>query len=499
MALYEGRPLGENDRSGLSQDHTWLGGVNIGMGDSGAVHYWLKVDQNQKILDRMVIKDMWCGDSTIEPPAYEGIYKDLVHKGMDFGVNPDKPGNATVDERFFREAYLQGLLTDINNPSRFNTVPLRGYKKGDKHRFKDGKFETHWRIYLDLLHAGDLNNLIKQHTVPDKFVPKKRHTFYPIPEPYVWWVFESVAEALLQLETVVRARPNAREEQDEVIAFVDMKPANMLLGSYRGDQYPVYPKPLLSDFGAGHILYKEDSRQDEKHKDRYPHGATPGFFPPEMRVRTDYGVEQGIRDRPLYSWTNVWQLGRTIECMMRCEKHLEHEKYSLVTDDDSLIKQSPPEFEKFPTFRYSEDLIDLVWRCQRYDPEDRPTPAELLKLIKERAPKHHRGMNGWGNAAWIQKQEERIKTDNKTPADTFAGVTKKSIRGARMRKRNEDGNLDFLHAYPLEWARRYNDLDMDLPTGCEMLFYGNKDFAKVGTRAVIPPREEIDPLAGVDW
>jgi hypothetical protein len=59
-------------------------------------------------------------------------------------------------------------------------------------------------------------------------------------------------------------------------------------------------------------------------------------------------------------------------------------------------------------------------------------------------------MNEWGNAAWIQKQEERIKTDNKTDADTFAEVT-------------------------------------------------NKDFAKVGTRAVIPPSEEIDPLADVDW
>jgi serine/threonine protein kinase len=500
MAFWNGRPLGEDDPSGLSQDHTWLGSVHLGNGGNGAVHYWLKVDQNRKILDRMVIKDLWCKDLTIEPPAYKGIYKDLVYKGMDFGVNPDRPGNATVDERFFREAYLQGLLTDINNPSSSNTVSLRGYKKGDKHKQytdKNGEeaTETHWRLYLDLLHAGDLDNLIEEHTVKDKDDSDKRNPVLPIPEPYIWWVFTCIAEALLQLETVVQARPNARQEQDEVIAFVDMKPANMLLGSYRGDHYPVYPKPLLSDFGAGHILYKGDPRQDERHEATYFHGATLGFFPPEMKVRTVDGIERGIYNKPLYSWTNVWQTGRTIECMMRLKQRLLYEyvspHFSLVTED-SWLNEDPPKFEEFPNFSYSKDLVDLVWRCQRLNPEDRPTPAELLKLIKERAPKHHRDMDKWGNATWIQEQE----TKTKTHAKTYAGVTKRS---ESMKKRNEAGKLGFLNAYPPEWAKRYHDLDMDLPTGCEMLFYGKKDFAKVNTQAVIPPKKKFPPNFDVKW
>lgn len=172
-ALYNERPLGEDDPSGLSQDHTWLGSVHLALGGSGAVHYWLKVDQNQNILDRMVIKDFWLGESTAEPPAYKGIYEDLVDKGMDFGVDPDRPGKATADERFLREAYLQGLMTNRNHPYSNNTVPLRGYKKGDKHEYKeDGSVKrTHWRIYLDLLHAGDLSNLIEEHTVGDEFNP----------------------------------------------------------------------------------------------------------------------------------------------------------------------------------------------------------------------------------------------------------------------------------------------------------------------------------------
>jgi hypothetical protein len=32
MAFWNRRPLGEDDPSGLSQDHTWLGSVHLGMG-----------------------------------------------------------------------------------------------------------------------------------------------------------------------------------------------------------------------------------------------------------------------------------------------------------------------------------------------------------------------------------------------------------------------------------------------------------------------------------
>jgi len=496
-ALYNRRPLGEDDPSGLSQDRTWMGSVHLALGGSGAIHYWLKVDENQKILDRMVIKDFWYGESTIEPPAYKGIYEDLVYKGMDFGVNPDRPGKATADERFLREAYLQGLMTDRNHPSATNTVPLRGYKKGDKHEYKkDGSIQrTHWRVYLDLLHAGDLSNLIEEHTVADEFNPKIRHPEHPLPEPYIWWVFTCIAEALLHLESVVQARPNARQEQDEVIAFLDMKPLNILLDSQRVDQYPVYPRPLLSDFGAGHILYKEDPRQDESHPNTYPHDSTAGFFPPEMRRRTKYGVERGIEDKPLYSWTNIWQTGRIIECLMNLKQRMDHEKFSLVAIEDSWIKQEPPRFEKLPDFRYSDDLIDLVWQCQRHEPEQRPTPAELLKLIRERAPKHNLGMEEWGNATWIQEQEKKKANRPKT----YAGVLKGKGPTESMKKREAAGKLGFLNAYPPEWAKRYYDLDMDLPNGAEMLFYGNKDYAKVNTQAYIPPKKKFDPLAGVDW
>ena len=155
---------GGDDASGLPQiGGTWKGGCFIGRGGSGTIHYWVNVDENDKIRDTMVIKDLWEFASTVEPEAYQGIYKDLVNKGMDFGVSASgKAGEATSDERFFGEAYLQGMMTDPNNRSSATSVPLRGFKRGGKDKVfpqPDGRppiIKTHWRLYLDLFHAGDL-------------------------------------------------------------------------------------------------------------------------------------------------------------------------------------------------------------------------------------------------------------------------------------------------------------------------------------------------------
>lgn len=472
--------IGEDDRSGLPQENTWLGGFHIGDGSFGTVHYWLKVDQNQNVLDRMVIKDLECADDTTEPPAYRGIYEELVRKGMDFGIGPSRPGKATIDERFLKEAYLQGLMTDTTTPFSATTVPLRGFKRGhrpprvEKTR-KGEKTYTHWRVYMDLLHAGDLENFIEPHK--DKEGNKR-----PIPEAYIWWVFTCLANALVQMDCRVQNRSGARVERDEVIAMIDMKPGNVMMDHTRGKHYPVYPKPLLSDFGSAHILYKEDPKNVKGFKV----ACTRRWRAPEMS-QWDYELRmwlQGV-EKPLHSWTNVWQAGRIIECMMRLQKSLNHERDSIICMEESPIKdRDPPRIDGFPNFRYSQDLIDLVWHCQRLDPEQRPTPSELLELIKQRAPKHNRGMDEWGTAIWIQKREAappRPKTDDE------------------VARRPESINLDFLDGYPPDWAERYRQLDVDLPIGCDLAFYGNKDPAKLNTRAIIHPREPTDPYASVIW
>lgn len=182
---------------------------------------------------------------------------------------------------------------------------------------------------MDLLHAGDLENFIESHK--DKEGNKR-----PIPEAYIWWVFTCLANALIQMDSRVQNRRGARAEKGEVIAMIDMKPRNVMLNHTRGSQYPVYPKPLLSDFGSAHILYKEDP----KYVKGFKVACTRRWRAPEMS-QWDSELRmwlQGV-ENPLYSWTNVWQTGRIIECMMRLQRSVNSEQYSIVCMEESSIKR----------------------------------------------------------------------------------------------------------------------------------------------------------------
>ncbi|CAD0087806.1 unnamed protein product [Aureobasidium vineae] len=333
----------------------------------------------KKFGDRMVIKDDWVSGDNKKPEAYRGLYEHLVKKEMDFGINPDRPGKAKVEERFNREAYLQAMMTDPDSRVSATT-----------------KLYTHWRFYMDLFHAGDLHGILASHAVSED--DTKNPIPEPIPEPFNWLVFTCIAEALVQSERVVLTRPNARQEQVEVITFVDMKPPNMLPDVTRRDNYPVYPKPLMSDFGAAHILYKEDPRQNRQHEKPYSHGATVGFFAPEM-VKRDivFKTNNQAIEKPLHSWTNVWQAGRTIESMMYLRTVVREGQDEICIEDCPIKDKDPIDIKGFPDFKYSDDPIDLVWRCQRFEPESRPTTTELLELVSERAPKHGRGMDTWAD------------------------------------------------------------------------------------------------------
>ncbi|KAI5227295.1 hypothetical protein AUEXF2481DRAFT_296868 [Aureobasidium subglaciale EXF-2481] len=455
--------FGKTDSSGLPQG-TWLGGHYLGKGGDGTLHYWTKVGENRKIIDRMVIKDLYSRESTMEPSEYRAIYDDLVAKGMDFGaVAPGSSGPSLPEQRFFREAYLQALFTDPSGASTY-TVPLRGYKRGHS----DTGRGTHWRVYMDLLHAGDLENFMRKHNDADG-------ESIPFPEPFIWWTLYCLAKALVDLDQRVQTKLGPRSAEGEVVVMIDMKLPNMLLDAKRGSEYPLYPKPLVSDFGSAHILHKADPRSK---KGGIKLHATDGYWAPEMDVIE--GVDRAINE-PLHSWTNVWQAGRVIEFMMVKASTANEGTYG-----DSNIKKYPPEFDEFPNFRYSNELIEIVWRCQLFDPKAQPTPAELLLYIEQHAPALNKGMDTWGSANWIAAQK-LIKG-----APTFVEVIG---RDERIRKRIRSGKLSFLKNFEDQaLAKEYANLEMDPPDDCLLAYQGGADPARLGM-------EGKEPVAGddADW
>jgi hypothetical protein len=72
---------------------------------------------------------------------------------------------------------------------------------------------------------------------------------------------------------------------------------------------------------------------------------------------------------------------------------------------------------------YSDDLLDLVRQCMRYDPDLRPSPRHLLRTIQLRIPGSCGGMdtytgNARGKIPWNKKERLRfVRKDEHWPVD----------------------------------------------------------------------------------
>ncbi|KAG9598188.1 hypothetical protein KCU77_g4554, partial [Aureobasidium melanogenum] len=346
---------------------------------------------------------------------------------------------------------------------------------------------------MDHLYAGDLYSLISYYAAKGK----------PIPEPFIWWVMKCLASALVQMEDSSRARSHARKENDETVVLVDMKPSNIFLDATRGDEFVVYPRPVIGDFGSAHLTYKEEPTNVAN---RLSITWTRGFLAPELdkpdtpneekidntdrdEDMTDHRMNYSGYDKDeemndidqddakptwpvLYSWTNVWQLGKTIESMMRIETHPKDRNWKDPKDRESRIEVDPPHHKAEPDFLYSEDLVDIVFQCQRFDPKSRPTPGDLLDMVKSFAPFYTLQMDIWGTETWVAQQYE----DMGILTDDHRRAMKASIK-----KRADAGKLWFLHDFEDQnLAKLYRDLDLDIPPDCELIWRPQRFRYRIG-------------------
>ncbi|THW69764.1 hypothetical protein D6D19_08182 [Aureobasidium pullulans] len=468
---------GFNDASGLPGGRWISPGQYIADGGQGSVHYWVKVDATHRVIDRIVIKDTWDSEPTSEPVEWDGMYEELVRKGMDLGVSKSGGyGNAHVDDRFYKEAYIQGLLTPADGESSYN-MPLRGYKRGDKPDPRQRPDTTHWRLYMDHLHSGDMHTFIQKSVKLDDF---GTYEPMPTPEPFIWYTLQCLTSALIQMEEAARTRPKARKAGDETIVMLDMKPSNIFLAPPGGPRYPVYPRPIIGDFGGAQLTHKTAADNVWGAMQQI---CTRGFYAPEMTRSTqideddmeDHQIESlRVENLPVHSWTNVWQLGRSIECMMRATGSMNDVDWATATElqRESQIKRSPPRFDYSPGFQYSTDLVNLVYDCQLFNPKKRPTPRELMEQINENISDHTKFMDYWGTEAWVREQEQYPAQRTKEE--------KEKLRQKNAR-RVLDGKLYFLHDYQDKaLAERYADLDMDIPEDCALVWGGNEAEYKLG-------------------
>ncbi|THW72913.1 hypothetical protein D6D19_06103 [Aureobasidium pullulans] len=345
--------LDNNDppRGPLLPGLTWKYKRSIGKGGQGRAHLWVLVDNSENIIERLVIKN-------------------LVAASKDEVVQ-DGPSKGQLVEAYYSQILAPNgaKAEDVFTAPVLACEPIAGTENG-------------WRTYAPYFSLGNFETLVKKHTASS-----------PLPEPFLWFVLYRMAKAAVAMDEVLR-----ENDRGPVIVHSDIKLDNIFLahpGSLGKDaDFIMYPPAYLADFGFSYTAIKGQSTQGQG-------GGAFMFKPPEMR---DLKGEH----TPCYSYTNIWQIGFSVLQAM------EGLKYMNVAPAQDLGYENSKwlPFIKSGTFSdYSQELIQAVEACVRFNPEHRISPQSLLKRIEDIG---NTDMKRWGTASWIlDKQIEQAKKDGK--------------------------------------------------------------------------------------
>ncbi|KAF2235524.1 kinase-like protein [Viridothelium virens] len=225
---------------------------------------------------------------------------------------------------------------------------------------------------------------------------------YTLPEPFLWYLFLSLAEACRTMENTRDDRRPA--DIDLQIVHRDMKPENVFCGEPR-DGWP-YPAPLLGDFGMA--LWTDE--QDVKNPHQYIGVGTEGFSAPEQTKEFQSGRrDQRNEPKPrLLSHTNVWNTAWILYCAARDLP----EPPKQIWEDVAAAMRSPEALaawvkEEYSTdgWPYSEELRALILECLSPDPSSRPTVADLIQRIRSEMNRLNFFPHQWGNHPQERRRE----------------------------------------------------------------------------------------------
>lgn len=227
--------------------------------------------------------------------------------------------------------------------------------------------------------------------------------------------------------------------------------------------------------------------------------VTRGYRPPEIIVPSVFPD----RRFPIGEWTNIWQIGRVIEAMMK-----------LSTFDDLTYRGNDLEPQivtwqgHFPGQFYSPHLKSAVAACLRFRPDRRATARALLNIIDNNDGwrLYLRDMHTFGSDAWFEEQERRRQQQQQAaqaaavaPATavppTSAEVAAEQKASSKKRKRMEDATY-YLRAWGRDKAAKFDELGV-LPSEQYDLEYPERNvfWAKDDYSFVYSDGKPVYPLA----
>lgn len=173
--------------------------------------------------------------------------------------------------------------------------------------------EMKTRLYMEFCPFGGLDRWTQWYFTDLRARTPKKHKERDtiarswLPEPFLWHVFECLANAGVLMERGELDR--AGLEDWDTILHLDLKTSNVFLGPPSTERYRGYPVPKIGDFGSCVIQKRHDSR---KVKD-YPMIGGSGYNRPPEQTKYPFNQRFEARKPPLMdSLTNVWGVGELI-------------------------------------------------------------------------------------------------------------------------------------------------------------------------------------------
>jgi len=207
----------------------------LGEGGQGIVHLWCCVDANNRIIDRVIVKNIYPGTEAWSLPTMwrnkkvggeprEAWICNMVYDALE----AENPGDGRFVTRCLGYGDLQDpdfVYTGFGNKFAFESHPM----VGAPHRALRGKPITHripsYKLYFEYCPHGDLHDIIKaqidEREVPvprvrspgghmrvqkvrradGRLVPRTNRTSnVPFHEGFVWRMFEALAKCAVAME-----------------------------------------------------------------------------------------------------------------------------------------------------------------------------------------------------------------------------------------------------------------------------------------------------------
>ncbi|THW91948.1 hypothetical protein D6D15_03493 [Aureobasidium pullulans] len=334
-------------------------------GSEGLINLWCLLDSDDKIIDRIIIKQIHPGCQRYEDSSN---WKD---------------GNVGGEPR--ECAMTNSVWSALATDNRKHVLECLGYG--------DCKGEPRWRyrLYFEFSEREDLSRMIEAQREGQSSTGQKRKaddgdTLFP--EAFLWYLLESLAK-------VVVAMDQAGDKGG--VLHGDLQAANIFFSAPDSKRFSLYPIPKVADFGSSRNLGDSGvrDRSDVVRRD----ACCMLFAPPEL-ARINDGVTWEVKDGPsatLSNKTNVWQVGMLLACCMRLRPYLPKTDWRDVpqmhweTPEKEQLrfgkKRGRPELSRkqlcHENSKYNSVLINIVKLCLHFDPVKRPSPSSLLRGVQK--------------------------------------------------------------------------------------------------------------------